>query len=117
MLASRQAMGDVGTWDEAYFPQCEDLDLCMRFRQRGWKIVFVPDAPAVHHRGLSSRSKPIFVEWHKHKGMMRFYRKFFRNQYPGVLMWLVSIGVWLRFLLIAGFYFVRRLLGKPEKRV
>jgi GT2 family glycosyltransferase len=116
MLVSRQAIMDVGIWDEGYFLHCEDLDLCMRFRQRGWKIVFVPDAPVVHHRGVSSRPKPIFVEWHKHKGMMRFYRKFFRGQYPGVLMWLVSMGVWLRFVLIAGFYLVRRLLRKPEKR-
>jgi GT2 family glycosyltransferase len=116
MLVRRLAIEDVGLWDEAYFLHCEDLDWCMRFRQRGWKICFVPDAPVIHHRGLSSRSKPIFVEWHKHKGMMRFYRKFFRNQYPGVLMWLVGLGVWLRFVLIAGFYLARRLLRKPGKR-
>jgi GT2 family glycosyltransferase len=117
MLVSRIATKDVGLWDEAYFLHCEDLDWCMRFRQRGWKIIFVPDAPVVHYRGISSRSKPIFVEWHKHKGMMRFYRKFFRGQYPGLLMWLVGIGVWFRFMLVAGFYFFRRLLRKSEKRV
>jgi dTDP-D-glucose 4,6-dehydratase len=33
----------------------------------------------------------------KHKGMLRFYRKFFCHQYPGVLMGLVVAGVWLRF--------------------
>jgi hypothetical protein len=36
--------------------------------------------------------------------MMRFYRKFFRHQYPGILMWLVGLGVWLRFGLIATYY-------------
>jgi GT2 family glycosyltransferase len=112
MLVNRQAIDDVGPWDEAYFLHCEDLDWCMRFRQRGWKIVFVPDAPVIHHRGLSSRARPIFVEWHKHKGMMRFYRKFFRHQYPGVLMWLVNIGVWLRFGLVAGLHLVRGILRR-----
>jgi len=29
------------------------------------------------------------------------YRKFFRHQYPGALMWLVTVGVWLRFGLVA----------------
>lgn len=101
MLVEKAAIGDVGTWDEAYFLHCEDLDWCMRFRLRGWKILFVPDAPAIHHHSYCSRSRPIFVEWHKHKGMVRFYRKFFRHQYPGVLMGLVTIGVWLRFGLIA----------------
>lgn len=97
MLVSRAAIDDVGVWDESYFLHCEDLDWCMRFRQRGWRILFVPDAPVVHHHGHCSRAKPIFVEWHKHKGMVRFYRKFFRHQYPGALMWLVESGVWLRF--------------------
>jgi GT2 family glycosyltransferase len=115
MLVSRVAIEEVGLWDEAYFLHCEDLDWCMRFRQRGWKIIFVPDAPVVHYHGVSSRSKPIFVEWHKHRGMMLFYRKFFKGQYPGPMMWLVGLGVWLRFMAVAGFYFVRRLLSKPEK--
>ncbi len=54
------------------------------------------------------RSRPVFVEWHKHKGMMRFYRKFFRSQYPGAVMWLVTLGVWLRFSAVASYHTVRR---------
>lgn len=101
MLVSRVAMEEVGVWDEDYFLHCEDLDWCMRFRQKGWSILFDPSAPSVHHRGACSKSRPIFVEWHKHKGMVRFYRKFFQHQYPGVLMWLVIVGVWARFALVA----------------
>lgn len=112
MLVSRAAVDDVGIWDEAYFLHCEDLDWCMRFRQRHWKILFVPDAPVVHHLGHSSRVRPYFVEWHKHKGMVYFYRKFFLNQYPGLLMWLVDMGVWLRFGLVSAQHFFSRLLGR-----
>lgn len=101
MMVKREAMKNVGSWDEGYFLHCEDLDWCMRFRQKGWRIVFVPEARVVHTAGVCSRCRPIFVEWHKHRGMMRFYRKFFRHQYPGPLMWLVSLGIWLRFGLIA----------------
>jgi len=108
MLVRREAMKDVGPWDEGYFLHCEDLDWCMRFRQKGWKILFVPDAPVVHQKGSCSQSRPLFVEWHKHKGMIRFYRKFFRDRYPGVLMWLVALGVWLRFGAVAAYYTVRR---------
>ncbi|OQW81019.1 MAG: dTDP-Rha--alpha-D-GlcNAc-pyrophosphate polyprenol alpha-3-L-rhamnosyltransferase, partial [Proteobacteria bacterium ST_bin16] len=78
MLVRRQAIDDVGPWDEHYFLHCEDLDWCMRFKQKNWKIVFVPDAPVVHFQGTCSRARPYFVSWHKHKGMLRFYRKFFR---------------------------------------
>jgi len=108
MLVKRDAMMDVGLWDEGYFLHCEDLDWCMRFRQKGWKILFVPDARIDHALGACSRSRRVFVEWHKHKGMVRFYRKFFRAQYPGALMWLVMFGVWLRFGLIAIYLTARR---------
>ena len=100
-MVRRDVMEQLDYWDEGYFLHCEDLDLCMRVRQKGWKILFVPSAPVIHHQGYCSRTRPIFAEWNKHKGMMRFYRKFFRNQYPGALMWLVAIGVWLRFTGVA----------------
>jgi GT2 family glycosyltransferase len=108
MMVSRLAMEEVGEWDEGYFLHCEDLDWCMRFRYKGFKILFVPSATITHAYGVCGRSRPIFVEWHKHKGMMRFYRKFFRHQYPGVLMALVAVGVWLRFGLVAGYYTAQR---------
>ncbi len=112
MLLRRPAMQQVGLLDEAYFMHCEDLDWCIRFWRERWRILFVPDARMIHHKGVSSRSRPVFVEWHKHRGMMRFYRKFFRHQYPGALMWLVTAGVWLRFSLVAVYYTVRRLLRR-----
>jgi len=101
ILVKREAMDDVGLWDAGYFLHCEDLDWCMRFKHKGWKVMFVPDARVTHVWGACSRSRPYFVEWHKHRGMLRFYKKFFYHQYPGVLMWLVTLGVWLRFGAVA----------------
>jgi len=101
MLVSRSAIDDFGLMDEGYFLHCEDLDLCMRARSHGWQILFVPDAPIVHFKGECSRERPVFVEWHKHKGMVRFYHKHFRHQYPAGLMQLVTVGVWLRFVAVA----------------
>lgn len=109
MLVKRAAMQEVGEWDEGYFLHCEDLDWSMRFRQKGWKIIFVPSAKVTHALGVCGSSRPIFVEWHKHKGMIRFYRKFFRHQYPGVLFWLVVVGIWLRFSLMAAYYSIQRI--------
>jgi GT2 family glycosyltransferase len=116
MLVRREAVADVGLWDEKYFLHCEDLDWCMRFRQKGWKILFVPSARVTHALGVCGSSRPVFVEWHKHKGMIRFYRKFFRHQYPGVLMGLVALGVWLRFGLVAVYHTARR-VGKRLKLI
>ena len=108
MLVRREAIKDIGLLDEGYFMHCEDLDWCMRFRRKKWIIMFVPGARVLHYKGVCSSMHPIFVEWHKHRGMMRFYRKFFRHQYPGLLMWIVALGVWLRFGALATSHFIRR---------
>lgn len=100
MLVKREAVDDVGPWDEGYFLHCEDLDWCMRFRQKGWRILFVPDARIFHAKGACSCSRPVFVEWHKHKGMVRFYRKFFRERYSSLFMLMVIASVWMRFGLV-----------------
>lgn len=104
MLVRREAIEDVGPWDEGYFLHCEDLDWCVRFRKKNWKIVFVPDAPVTHFKGACSQARPFFVAWHKHRGMLRFYRKFFQQQYSGILMGLVALAVWLRFGVTVLFY-------------
>ncbi len=109
MLVRREAVQAVGLWDEGYFLHCEDLDWCMRFGLQNWRILFVPDAVIVHQKGACSASRPVFVEWNKHKGMMRFYRKFFKEKYPAVLMWFVAVAVWFRFSIIAMCSTVRRI--------
>lgn len=111
MLVRRSALEKVGPLDEGYFMHCEDLDWCMRFRQAGFQILFVPDIEILHVGGVCSASRPALVEYYKHRGMVRFYRKFFRHQYPTGLMWLVMAGIGIR-------YFVRSLavMIGPKKK-
>lgn len=100
MLVKREAIDVVGLWDERYFLHCEDLDWCMRFKLKNWQVYFVPDARIVHDKGGCSLNRPFFVNWHKHNGMLRFYRKYYKRQYPWGFWWLVVAGVWLRFCLV-----------------
>ena len=100
MLVRREALDEVGPLDEGYFLHCEDLDWCKRFALCGWKVVFVPDARVVHVKGTSSERLPLLVEWHKHRGMLRYYRKFLARGYPRAVGWLVALGVWVRFALV-----------------
>lgn len=100
MLVRRAALEKVGPMDEGYFLHCEDLDWCMRFRQKGWKIMFVPSVSVIHYQGASSKTRPVFVLWHKHRGMWRFYRKFYQARYPMPFNALVWTGIWARFWLL-----------------
>lgn len=109
MLLRRDAFELVGGWDEEYFLHCEDLDLCMRFAIAGFKILFVPDITVTHKQGSCSIKRPIFVEWHKHKGMVRFYRKFYKEDYFPLSLCLVSLAVYLRFMIKALVHYMRTL--------
>jgi GT2 family glycosyltransferase len=112
MFVRRKAMEHVGPMDDGYFLHCEDLDWCMRFRKAGWKILFVPHVEITHTKGVCSIDRQIRVEWHKHRGMVRFYRKFFRHQYPLGLMYLVTAAVWTRFALLTTLFSLERLTKK-----
>jgi GT2 family glycosyltransferase len=112
MLVRRKAMEQVGVLDGNYFMHCEDIDWCMRFRQSGWKIVFVPNVEVLHFKGTCSRGRPIHVSYHMHRSMIHFYRKFFRRQYPLPLMAIVISTVWMRFLTLAASELLRRPLRK-----
>jgi GT2 family glycosyltransferase len=56
VLARREALTEVGGFDERYFLYWEDADLCRRLRARGHHVRYVPSATAVHRVGHSSRT-------------------------------------------------------------
>jgi GT2 family glycosyltransferase len=76
MLLPRILFDRVGGFDTAYRLHAEDLDLCRRVRMTGAAVVVANDVCVLHLRGVSSRSRPLFVEWHKHRGLWRYFRKF-----------------------------------------
>ena len=90
LLMPRGLFDRLHGWDEGYRLHAEDLDLCRRARQAGAVVAIANDLKVLHVRGVSSRSRPFFVEWHKHRGLWRYFRKFEAEQ-RGVL---VQAGVW-----------------------
>lgn len=54
LLIRRAALEAVGGWDERYWFYAEDLDLCLRVRQAGWRVRYVGSASAVHLKSVSS---------------------------------------------------------------
>lgn len=110
----RQALEEVGGFDEGYFMYVEDVDLCWRLRERGWTTNYIPRGDVVHHIGQSSRLVSTRMTLHHHLSMFRFHRKTYRGRAPWIVTPLVALGVTLRFTLIAAlnlFYRVRARLG------
>jgi len=75
MLIRRQALDEVGRFDEGFWLYMEDLDLCYRFAKAGWVTWYEPSAVVTHVKGGSSgRNRTLRVNRAFHYGMFRFYR-------------------------------------------
>lgn len=62
MLLRRAAVEEVGLLDEGYFLYFEELDLCTRLRERGWKVLFTPEVEVLHEGGVSTgRSRRVHL--------------------------------------------------------
>jgi GT2 family glycosyltransferase len=53
LLIRREALDDIGSFDERFFMYVEDLEWCWRAHRRGWEIQFEPGA-IVRHVGNAS---------------------------------------------------------------
>ncbi|MDR1075541.1 MAG: glycosyltransferase family 2 protein [Xanthomonadaceae bacterium] len=108
MLMPRVLFQHIGGFDEQYRLHAEDLDLCRRFRTAGGRVAVANDVQVMHLRGVSSRSRPLFVEWHKHRGLWRYFKKFeaSRRGLP------TRMGVWLMIWTHFGLALLQRLLRR-----
>ena len=95
MLVPRSLFARVGGFDEGYRLHAEDLDLCRRVRAAGAAVAVANDVSVVHVRGVSSRARPLFVEWHKHRGLWRYFRKFEAPQRNLATRMAVWLGIWV----------------------
>lgn len=98
MLMPRALFERIGGFDPGYRLHAEDLDLCRRARQAGAVVAVANQVRVVHLRGVSSRARPLFVEWHKHRGLARYFRRFEAGSRSWPLGLAVHAGIALRFL-------------------
>lgn len=83
-LFRRAALDDVAVEGEIFDPRFhsfrEDAELCFRLQERGWEVVYEPQARAVHRRfNLPERraAMPAAVNYHslKNRYLLRFYHQ------------------------------------------
>lgn len=55
LLLKSSAFIEVGGFDERYWMYAEDIDLCVRLRTHGWRVVYWGAQSAIHVRGGTSK--------------------------------------------------------------
>lgn len=87
MLFKREVFDRVGCFDEQFFMYYEDLDLCLRIKKAGIKMIVVPNAAAYHKVSVSSDGENTpFERYHSARSSGLYYRKHMVGLYP---LWIV----------------------------
>src|SRR5256714_12409007 len=96
LLFRRAALTQVGVYDDAFFMYGEDLDLCFRLKEAGWKVMYWPASVIVHYKGRSSRQRSSAMIREFHRSMWIFFRKHYRRNTPAPIAALIYAGIELR---------------------
>lgn len=76
MAVTRKLLTDIGLLDEGFSPFFfEEPDLCRRARVAGYRVIYVPDAVAIHYEGASFAQKQDLRLYAYHKSRLRYVLK------------------------------------------
>ena len=108
-MTKKSILEEVGYLDERFFLYGEDIDLSMRIKNKGYKIIYDPTVKITHYKGISSGLKKHSQELTAansktklkamnsfYEAMILFYDKHYKKKYPIIVTWLVYLGVYLK---------------------
>ena len=90
----RQVWEQVGGFDERFFMYCEDVDLCLRVRQAGFRIGYSADVTVTHFEGAG---RP-WIGVAALRRTTRSYLLYLRKHYGAVATLVVSVLLGLIFM-------------------
>ncbi|MGL5676636.1 MAG: glycosyltransferase family 2 protein [Cellulosilyticaceae bacterium] len=97
MLMPRSVLNHVGFLDEDFFMYGEDIDLCYRIGEGGYRIVYYPEAQLIHYKGGSSKKRRTKIIYDFHDAMWLFYKKHYKVKYHRGITCMVYIGIWTKY--------------------
>ena len=113
LIIRKAALDQVGLFDERFFIYFEETDLCKRFRQAGWDIVFSPDAVVIHHHAASSSKDPVRFHIEFIKSQMQYWEKNHSKTAVIIFMFILLIHHGTRLILRSISY----IFTAPAKRI
>lgn len=96
LLLRRVALEYIGFLDERFFLYFEEVDLCWRMWQAGWRVLFVADATVTHLGGESSKTDRLDALRHRYRSLFAFYRKHYPRWQLPVLKMAVQVAALAR---------------------
>lgn len=88
ILIRREALDSVGRFDERFFMYFEDVDLCRRAWESGWRVCYAPVAEFVHYHQRESEVKRVWDLFtnrpaqHHLKSAVKYFWKYWGKAHP-----------------------------------
>lgn len=101
LMLRREALEQVGLLDEQYFMYTEEVDLCYRLRQAGWRLYWLPQVRVTHYGEGSSRQVAEAMYLQLYRSKVQFYRKVGGDRYARLFKVLVTLAYLPRWLATA----------------
>lgn len=109
MLIPRRVLSKAGLFDESIFMYGEDIDLCYRIKNAGYKVVYYADVWMTHLKGQSGlHTKSPLVIKHFHDGIKRFYDMYYKDKHNFVVTFLMHSAINIRYALTLMISKIRR---------
>lgn len=78
-MISRELINEIGLLDEKIFYGPEDADFCLRARNAGWRVCYLPQYSIIHHWQRATNKKIFSLLAYKHvHALFYFYWKYKR---------------------------------------
>ena len=74
LMCSRAALMQAGALDPGYFMFSEEVDLCRRVNNAGWRIIYLPSAEIAHYGGQSTAQDVPSRHIHFNTSKARYFR-------------------------------------------
>lgn len=110
MVLRRAALDDIGPLDEGFFMYCEDVDICYRAHEKGWRVCYYPGATVTHKIAASSDLAQVRMIYQFHKSMLRFFNKHYARTWPVHKRLFVLLGLTFRCTAFIAINVVKRAL-------
>jgi GT2 family glycosyltransferase len=75
MAIRREVVARIGGLDETFFLYYEDVDYCARARHAGFRVVYAPTPPVVHHESATTGKESQFYLEQLHTSRWRYLVK------------------------------------------
>lgn len=93
MFIRSQTLDEVGFLDETFFMYGEDIDMCYRIKEAGWKIVYYGKSTITHFKGASSKKQKSKLIYEFHRAMYIYYKKHNAKDSSFIVNLIVYIGI------------------------